>query len=282
MARSGPITLALPAFSGATRKLILILLAVFFGDAILSLVLPSRFYRTLYDHLILQPIGLAHGQIWQPFTYLFLPMGISGSLFALLTLWFIGSMLEDTRGPRWLYEIFFASAIGGAILAALISFTHIFGLSPLSLAEGCYGGIFGLLVAVAVLMGDAEFLLLFIVRIKAKYLVAIYILINIAVLLKSANAFSALLQLCGGLCGFLYIRLAPRRGFVTGTGYSLSERFYAMRNEFYRRKRRNAAKKFEVYMRGQNREVHFDKDGRYVDPDEANIRRDPNDRRWMN
>ena len=32
-------------------------------------------------------------------------------------------------------------------------------------------------------------------------------------------------------------------------------------------------------MRKQNREVHFDKDGRYIDPDE---RRDPNDKRWMN
>ena len=282
MARSGPITLSLPSFSGATRKLILTLVAVFFADAVLRIVLPASFYQGLFDHLLLRPLDVAHGQLWQPFTYLFLPMGISGSFFALLTLWFIGSMLEDTRGSRWLYEIFFASAIGGALLATIVSFTHIFGLSPESIAIGCYGGIFGLLVAVAVLMGDVEFLLLFIVRIKAKYLVAIYILLNIAVLLKSANAFSALLQLCGGLCGFLYIRLAPRRGFAAGTGFSLSERFYAMRNEFYRRKRRNAAKKFEVYMRGQNREVHFDKDGRYVDPDEANIRRDPNDRKWMN
>jgi DNA-binding transcriptional regulator/RsmH inhibitor MraZ len=44
--------------------------------------------------------------------------------------------------------------------------------------------------------------------------------------------------------------------------------------------RRRAARKFEVYMRKQNREVHFDKDGRYVDPDE--LRKNPNDKRWMN
>ena len=44
-------------------------------------------------------------------------------------------------------------------------------------------------------------------------------------------------------------------------------------------------------MRKQNREVHFDKEGRYIDPDELENRaaeterekmRRENDRRWMN
>ena len=30
----------------------------------------------------------------------------------------------------------------------------------------------------------------------------------------------------------------------------------------------------------ERRKVHFDKEGRYLDPDDA--RRDPNDKRWMN
>jgi membrane associated rhomboid family serine protease len=275
MAR-GPITLSLPSFSGATRNLVLIMVAVFFGDAILSLVLPFRFYGALMGHLALHPDEVVHGQIWQLGTYLFLPMGIVGSLFALLTLWFIGSMLEDIRGSRWLYELFFSSAIGGAILAIAISYTHLFGLSPSNAAAaGCYAGIFGLLIAIAMLMGDTEFLLLFVIRIKAKYLVAIYILINIALLLKTDNAFGALIQLCGALCGYLFLRLAARKGLT----YLFSERLYAVRNDYYRRKRRNAAKKFEVYMRKQDREVHFDKDGRYIAPEDT---RDPTDKRWMN
>ena len=32
-------------------------------------------------------------------------------------------------------------------------------------------------------------------------------------------------------------------------------------------------------MRKQNRDVHFDEDGRYVDLDQ--LRRGPNDKRWM-
>jgi hypothetical protein len=127
-----------------------------------------------------------------------------------------------------------------------------------------------------VLFGDQEFYLWFLIRVKAKYLVTIYILIAVAVLLKQANSFGALLQLSGALSGYLFVRFAPRRGIAFG----VSERLYGIRNAYYRYRRRRAARKFEVYMRKQNREVHFDKDGRYIDPDE--LRRDPNDKRWMN
>jgi hypothetical protein len=107
-------------------------------------------------------------------------------------------------------------------------------------------------------------------------MVAIYILIAVAMLLKQADSFGALLQLSGAHFGALYVKFAPRRGLAFG----FSERYFGIRNNYYRWKRRRAARKFEVYMRKQNREVHFDKDGRYVDPDE--LRKNPNDKRWMN
>jgi hypothetical protein len=106
-------------------------------------------------------------------------------------------------------------------------------------------------------------------------MVAIYILIAIALLLKEANTFNALLQLSGALCGFLDVKFAPRRGFLRS-----QRRLLQPAQQHYYRWRRRAARKFEVYMRKQNREVHFDKDGRYVDPDE--LRKNPNDKRWMN
>jgi hypothetical protein len=184
-------------------------------------------------------------------------------------------MLEEVRGSQWLAELFLSSAVGGAVLGCLISYTHLFGMQPGAASEaGPFTGIYGMFIAVAVLLGDVEFLLLFIVRIKAKYLVAIYVLINIATLLKASNAFGALMHLSGALVGYFYLRYAPRRGY----GFSFSERYFALRNEFYRAKRRRAAKKFEVYMRKQNRDVHFDSNGRYIEPEDQ----DPNDKRWMN
>ena len=276
---AGPTTLALPPFAGVTRKLILLNLAVFFGDAVLGLVLPVRVYLPLVSHLGLSPVDVVHGQLWQLGTYAVLPLGLLGSLFALLTLWFVGSMLEDVRGGRWLEELYWASAIGGAVIAVAMAYTRLFGLRPeAAVGTGPYAAIYGLLVPLALLLGDQEFLLLFIIRVKIKYLVAIYILIDLATLLKSSNAFGALLQLAGALCGYLFLRFVPRRGLASG----VQERYFAMRNEYYRNKRRRAARKFEVYMKSQNREVHFDKDGRYVDPDVDGDKRDPADRRWMN
>jgi membrane associated rhomboid family serine protease len=229
---------------------------------------------------MLEPRAVAHGEIWQLFTYTFIEQGILAILFGMLTLWFTGAILEPSFGPRWLGELYFSSVIGGAIIASAISFTHILGLRPDVIAAGCWSGIFGLLIAIAMIFGDQEFLLWFLVRLKAKYMVAIYILIAVAILLKQADTFNALLQLSGALFGFLYVKFAPRRGFAFG----LSESYFSVRNNYYRWKRRRAARKFEVYMRKQNREVHFDKDGRYVDPDDLrkNPRKDPTDKRWMN
>jgi membrane associated rhomboid family serine protease len=274
MPRSSPTTLALPPFSGATRRLVLLNVAVFFGLAILSWV-SMAMGGLLLSHLMLIPYAVAHGEIWQLATYSLAEQGILSLVFAMLTLWFTGALLEGAYGSRWLAELYWSSVIGGALIATAVSFTHIFGLRPDVPAVGPWAGIFGLLVAIAMLFGDQEFYLWFLVRIKAKYLVAIYILIAIALLLKQADSFGALLQLSGGFCGFLFVKCAPRRGFAFG----VTEQFFGIRNSYYRWKRRRAARKFEVYMRKQNREVHFDKEGRYIDPDEQ---RNPNDRKWMN
>ncbi len=275
MPRSGPISLSLPAFEGTTRKLILANVVTFFAIILLHWLAP-RVADLLRSHLLLEPRAVSHGEIWQLFTYSFVDDSLLGVLFGMLTLWFIGSLLEPSFGGRWLGELYFSSVIGGAALASVISFTHIFGLRPDVAAAGCWSGVFGLMIAIAMIFGDQEFLLWFLVRIKAKYMVAIYILIAVALLLKQSDSFNALLQLSGALSGYLYVKFAPRRGFAFG----FSERYFGLRNNYYRWKRRRAARKFEVYMRKQNREVHFDKDGRYVDPDE--LKKNPNDKRWMN
>jgi membrane associated rhomboid family serine protease len=101
------------------------------------------------------------------------------------------------------------------------------------------------------------------IGIKARYLVAVYALVVFAMLFGQQQRMYAFAQLGGGLAGLLYIRLAPHRGLSLG----LSERWYGLRNRYYRWKRRRAARKFEVYMRSQGRTVHFDGQGRPIDDD---------------
>ncbi len=275
MPRSSPITMTFPPFAGTVRKLVFANVGIFFAIAILQWLAPV-FTGALIGHLWLQPVAVAGGQIWQLATYPFIELGILGILFSSLSIWLIGSILEGAYGSRFLAELYFTSTIGGAVIASALSFTRVLLLSPNAATFGAWAGIYGILVAIAVRMGDLEFMMFPLpINIKAKYLVGIYILVDVAILLKGGDVFGALLHLSAGFSGYLYVHYAPRRGL----GFRFSEQFYSMRNAYYRSKRRRAARKFEVYMGKQGRKVQFDKEGRYVDPDEH---KDPNDKRWMN
>ncbi len=276
MARRDSITMSFPPFAGMVRTLVLANTVVFLSYWILLFFAPAvAGYVTL--HFILQPDAAFRGQIWQFFTYVFFDGSLLSFVIDNLFLWLLGAMLEGTYGHRWFRDFYFASSIGGGLLASLITFTGIFHLSPAMAGLGAGGPLFAIMVVYGVRFGDLEFWLIpFPVRMKAKYMVALFIVIDLALLLRFGDPFAALLSLSGGLCGYLYLRFASHRGFA----FSFSEQFYAMRNSWYRYKRRRAARKFQVYMGKQGRKVHFDSDGRYIDPDEE--RRDPKDKRWMN
>jgi len=268
--------MGLQPFTGTTRALVIVNVAVFFVLALLGAF--ARNAEGMLEGLSqLQPAAVAHGQIWRLVTYSFLHFGITEILFAMLTLWICGGMLEAAYGSRWLRDLYFTSAAGGALLASVLSYSGVLNLSPGALGHASWAALFGVLIAMAVRMGDMEFLFFFVIPVRARVMVAIYILIAVAMLLKDRDTFGALLQLSGALAGFLYVRFAPRRGLAG----SLSEQAFGLRNAYYRAKRRRAAKKFEVYMGKQGRQVRFDEEGRYIDPDDPQ-RRDPNDKRWMN
>ena len=276
MPRSSPISMTFPPFAGTVRKLVFANVGVYFAYLLLQIFAPAFTY-SLLGLLVLHPLSVAHGAVWQLATYCFLNLDLLSILFAMMTLWFCGSLLEGAYGSRWLAELYFTSVIGGAIVASVISFTRILHLSPDSVGTGAWAGLFGVLIAIGVRMGDTEFMLFPLpFTIRAKYMVAIDILIALAIVLHNQGALGALLQLSGALAGYFYVRYAPRRGLAFG----FSEQFFGLRNAWYRAKRRRAARKFEVYMGKQGRKVRFDDEGRYLDPDEE--RKNPNDKRWMN
>ncbi len=269
-----------PEFRGFTRKLILWNLGVFFGLIVLS-VFARGLSSTIAGYLTLNPVLVLHGYVWQLVSYSFIHGGILNMALEMLSIWFLASYLEGIHGPRWIAELYFLAVAGAGLTAValqLIFGGHLNGL-PVTVLTGSFGGIFGMLIAFGVLYGDLQFMMFpFPVMIKAKYLVAVYMLITVASLFIG-DRYSAFAQLGGALFGYLYIKAAPRRG----VSFATTEWYFGLRNSFYRWKRRRAARKFEVYMRKQNREVHFDSEGRYVDPDQRkHPRNDPNDKRWMN
>jgi len=234
--------LGFPEFRGFTRALVLWNLGAFFILLVLSAAVPAV-AGAIAGALALSPDAVLHqGWVWQLITYFIIHQGILSTAFELLSLWFLGSMLENMHGSRWLAEIFFVSVLGAGLAALLLSVVLPHDAAPL---YACWGGIFGLLIAIGVLYADAPFMMFpFPLTIKAKYLVAVYMLIALAMLFSAQRAF-AFSQLGGALFGFLYLKFAPRRGFaLAGT-----EAAFGLRNRYYRWKRKRAARKFEVYMR---------------------------------
>jgi membrane associated rhomboid family serine protease len=269
MPRLGSTPFAFPEFRGATRRLVLWNICAYFALALAQFISPLQGPR-FSDALAFYPDSFLHGSFWQPVTYSLVHFGLVGTLFELLSLWFLAGFLESYHAASWITGLYVASVLGTAAAATAIyacGATLGFSLAPVPLA-GCFGGIFGLLVAIGALYGDVQFLLFFTIGIKARYLVAIYALISIAMLFGQQRMY-AFAQLGGALAGLLYLRLAPRRGFH----FALSEGWYALRNRYYRQKRRRAARKFEVYMRRQGRNVHIDGSGRPIDDDHEDKKR---------
>lgn len=263
MPRSGASPFSFPDFRGATRLLILVNLGAFFALLAAGLVVP-RAAEGMISLLSLEPGVFLHGAVWQPLTYSFIHVGIVGTLFELLSLWFLAGFLENMHPSGWVVGLYGTSVLGTAIAAlAIYAVSGTLGVVTVEIPlYGCFGGIFGMLVAIGALYGDMEFLLFFTIGIKARYMAVLYGLISIAMLFGQQRMY-AFAQLGGALAGLVFIRMAPRRGI----GFVFSERWYGLRNDYYRWKRRRAAKKFEVYMRSQGKTVRFDGQGRQLDDD---------------
>jgi membrane associated rhomboid family serine protease len=214
--------------------------------------------------LAFTPSGFLHGFVWQPLTYSLIHVGLLGTAFELLSLWFLAGFLEDLHNSTWVLGLYASAVVGTAVAAlAIYAMSSTFGFTAAEVPlYGCSGGIFGLLVAIGVLYGDMEFLLLFAIGVKARHLAIIYGLISIAMLFGAQRMY-AFAQLGGAAAGLLWIRLAPRRG----VSFAFSETLYGLRNRYYRWKRRRAARKFEVYMKSQGRTIRFDGQGRQLDDD---------------
>lgn len=276
---NGPVTLSLPPFRGVTRRIILTTLIAYFGFAVLGIVLPELAQR-LHDLAVLIPDLMLHGEIWQLLSYPFVGDGLLSVGFALLSVWFFASSLEEELGGRWLMEFFLVTTIGGGLLASLLAVAlakagHPEWI-PITAVAGLWPFVLATLIGFAYRGPEQVVNFNFLFNVKAKYLAAIYVLIYLALSLRGGDRLGAVVALLCGGCGYLFLLLAPRRGVRAG----VSEQWYGLRNAYYRWKRRRAAKKFTVYMRKQGKEVSLDEDGKYVDP--MGERRDPNDKRWMN
>jgi len=155
--------------------------------------------------------GLLQGWLWQPITYCFIHsagVGISLSLlislfFHMLLLWFSGSEIDHRFGTR----SFILFYLGGGLIAGIISAAALLLFSSQSVVIGSGPPIYALLMVWAMVYPDLELSFFFFLRVKAKWLVAIFFGITLLINLSYGQFIPLLADVCGILWGFLIGRL---------------------------------------------------------------------------
>jgi membrane associated rhomboid family serine protease len=229
---------------------------------------------------------VAHGALWQLVTYSFVHAGLFHLLFNMLALWMFGAQFESDWGQKRFLEFYFFCVVGAALITVAVSYSHFGGVTPATTTVGASGGIYGILMAFAMLYGDREIMLFPLpFSIRAKYFVAAIAFVALIGAIGAAapgrgEAVAYFAHLGGLLFGFLYLKFLPKRGLSFGA----SERYFSVRNSYYRWKRRRAARKFEVFMRKQNRTVSgtFDENGNYIPPDDLDKKNGGSKSGWVN
>ncbi|MCX2493963.1 rhomboid-like protein [Pedobacter terrae] len=184
-------------------------------------------------------------QIWQPISYMFMHGGIAHIFFNMFALYSFGSILESRWGGKKFIIFYFITGLGALALQWAVQayevhqiigsatnngkinlnalFQGEFNTSQLSMAQavtlrsiyfggmvGASGAIFGLLVAFGMLYPNAELLIMFIpVPVKAKYIIPIYILVELSlgVAQFEGDSIAHYAHLGGALIGFILVKI---------------------------------------------------------------------------
>jgi membrane associated rhomboid family serine protease len=259
-----PMTLSFPPFTRAVIWLIGINTGVFLLLELLVRVGPEL-ARFIYLNFELVPFEVVQrGEVWQLISYSILHAGFGHLFWNMLALWMFGASIEGAWGTRRFIELYVIGVLGASVTTVALSYAHVLG-NPGDATLGASGGVFAILIAFGVLFSESEILMIpFPFSIKAKYMIGILIVATVAMAMSGGGGVAYVAHLGGLFFGWLYVRRGMKPAMVN---VNFSERYYGIRNAYYRWKRRRAAKKFEVYMRQHDRDVHFDEHGNYIPPE---------------
>jgi membrane associated rhomboid family serine protease len=187
----------MPPIPPVTRALLLVNVAVFF---LLPLLGPG-----IESYFALWPIG-PNFMPWQVVSYAFLHGSFEHLFFNMLGLWMFGSELERIWGDKRFLQFYTASVLAAAVTQLIV--TGLMGSVYPTI--GASGGLFGLLLAFAMMFPNRIILLFFVIPMKAKWLVTLYGLLELyqgAYVMNTGVAhFAHLGGMVGGLLMIRYWR----------------------------------------------------------------------------
>src|ERR1044071_3970260 len=157
---------------------------------------PLVAYIEAYSYL--WPLGSTHFYPWELITYMFFHDGFTHILFNMLALWMFGGQVESIWGTKKFLTYYVLCGLGGA--AAHLVMSSMFGLESGPLL-GASGAIFGTMIAYGFMFPDQYVFIYFIFPLKAKYLIGLWIAIEVVAATGAGDNVSHLAHLGGAVTG---------------------------------------------------------------------------------
>jgi membrane associated rhomboid family serine protease len=206
-------------FTGVIKKLVIINVAIWLIFQVIGegLIFKSTLFTEIFG-LSTQNV-VTKFFIWEPFTYMFLhSQNIFHILLNMLTLWWMGSELQQRWGDRFFLIYYLVSGAGAGVLYVLTKTLYYILVyqrlpdDPVSVV-GASGAVFGLMLAYGILFGDRVLLFMFIFPMKARVMVMILAAIQVLTLLQNGidgGGVSNLAHLGGFVSGYVFLVLWTR------------------------------------------------------------------------
>jgi membrane associated rhomboid family serine protease len=197
-------------------------MAINIGVFVCDAILKSQKIE-LSDYLALSVEGLQKGYIWQILTFQFMHGGIMHIFLNMLTLYFIGRMLEAGIGKKEFLRLYLISGAFGGLLQIGCSWIAPQHFGSVAVV-GASAGVFGVVGAYAALYPYQRLtlLLFFVIPISMQAKTLIYLAGAMALygIIFPGDNIAHAAHLGGMICGILYLRshhlLAWRRPHNTG------------------------------------------------------------------
>lgn len=189
--------------AAAGRKTLLLLIII---NAVCFLFIRPDSAQTfgLYQQLALSSVGIRDMMLWQPLTYMFLHANFTHILFNMWGLYIFGGLVAEELGRRRFLFLYLSSGFSGGLLWLAANWE-----TPYPVV-GASGALFGVMLAMAMLNPNREYLLLlFPTPIKCKTLIIVYALIEIFSEFSGTQGNIAHLAHLGGfVSAYFFIRVA--------------------------------------------------------------------------
>jgi membrane associated rhomboid family serine protease len=163
----------------------------------------------------LQPIGgVSYFHSWQIITYAFLHStdNIAHLLFNMLGLWMFGAQIERDVGPRRLLVCYFASVVAAALTQLFVPMLFD---APPGPTIGASGGVFGLILAYAVMFPKSKVAVYFLIPMPTWLFATLYAGIELLQGVTGSQSGVAHFAHLGGMVGSALVimqwRLASRK-----------------------------------------------------------------------